>query len=168
MRTVKPLFVSAIDNRWVVGESSPESNVLNLHRADLLYIGGGAIPDSLRSPDLNSDAAKFTGVLYHLEVNDRGIGLWNFVTSAGCRETHSGQASQGSNSGPGGDAEDCYSFYGDGYAVQKAGIRNYDSRYLAVSMEFKSFDADALLFYAVNEYTRQHLLLGKRVILLEK
>ena len=156
VRTVKPLYVSANDNRWVVGESSPESNVLNLHRADLLYIGGGAIPDSLRSPDLNNDEAKFTGVLYQLEVNDRAIGLWNFVTSAGCRETHSGQA-QDSNTG----GADCYSFFGDGYAVQK-GIRNYDSRYLAVSLEFKSFDADALLFYAVNEYTRQHLLLELR------
>ena len=167
VRTVKALYVSADDNRWVVGESAhPEANVLNLHRADLLYIGGGAIPDSLRSGSLSEDRSgfKFTGVLSQLEVNERILGLWNFVTSAGCRETHSayhhqefaaaGAAGIAGVGGFGGtsSSSDCFSFYGDGYAVQR-GIRNYDPRYLAVSLEFKSFDADALLFYAVNEYT---------------
>ena len=179
VRAVKPLYVSADDRKWVVGESSnAAANVLNLDRADLLYIGGGAIPDSLRSSlsdpaDNDRKYFKFTGVLSQLEVNERILGLWNFVTSAGCRETHSALFNQDVlSAGAGGIAgsipgygtsssSDCYSFYGDGYAVQR-GIRNYDSRYLAVSLEFKSFDADALLFYAVNEYTRQHLLLELR------
>ena len=168
VRTVKALYVSADDNRWVVGEAAhPEANVLNLHRADLLYIGGGAIPDSLRSSLSSTEdrsGFKFTGVLSQLEVNERILGLWNFVTSAGCRETHSayhhqeftaaGAAGIAGVGGFGGtsSSSDCFSFYGDGYAVQQ-GIRNYDARYLAVSLEFKSFDADALLFYAVNEYT---------------
>lgn len=77
------------DNRWVVGESSASAHVLNLHRDDLLYVGGGAIPDQLKSTKLLSSGT-FSGVLFHLEVDGRIVGLWNLVTSAGCRETHSG------------------------------------------------------------------------------
>lgn len=143
VRLVKPVYVGLEDNRWVVGESAPSAHVLNLHRQDLLYVGGGAIPDSLKSADLLSPAI-FTGILYHLEVDGRLIGLWNFVTSAGCRETHSGtwQETHGT----------CYSFRGDGYAMQRE-IRHYDPRYLSLSLEFKSFDSNALLFYAINELT---------------
>ena len=30
-------------------------------------------------------------------------------------------------------------------------FRNYDPRYLSISMEIKSFDANALLFFAAND-----------------
>ena len=45
----------------------------------------------------------------------------------------------------------CYTFNGAGYAMQRD-IRNYDPRYLSVSMEIKSFDPNALIFFAINEY----------------
>lgn len=44
----------------------------------------------------------------------------------------------------------CFSFNGNGYAIQRD-FRNYDPRYLSISMEFKSFDANALLFFAAND-----------------
>ena len=152
VRLVKPVYVGLEDNRWVVGESSASAHVLNLHRKDLLYVGGGAIPEQLKSNKLLSSGT-FSGVLFHLEVDGRVVGLWNLVTSAGCRETHSGvlQETHGT----------CYAFRGDGYAVQR-GIRHYDPRYLSLSIEFNSFESNALLFYGVNEYTRQHLLLELR------
>ena len=48
--------------------------------------------------------------------------------------------------------ESCYTFQGNGYAMQQD-IRHYDPRYLSLALEFKSFDANTLLFYGVNEYT---------------
>ena len=48
--------------------------------------------------------------------------------------------------------ESCFTFQGNGYAMQQD-IRNYDPRYLSLALEFKSFDANTLLFYGVNEYT---------------
>ena len=144
VRLLGAVFASPEDNRWVVGESpTPNAHVLNLHRQDLLYVGGGAIPDSLKSKELQSSGT-FTGILYHMEVDGRLVGLWNFVTSAGCRETHSGDQQETHGT--------CYSFRGDGYAVQRE-IRHYDPRYLSLALEFKSFDSDALLFYAINQQT---------------
>ena len=49
----------------------------------------------------------------------------------------------------------CYTFNGEGYSVQRD-LRNYDPRYLSISMEVKSFDPDALIFFAVNEYQVTH------------
>ena len=89
VRKVRPEYVRPEYNRWEVGESPITANVFDLHRQDLLYIGGGAIPDELKSLKLES-GGKFSGILYHLEVDGRNVGLWNFVTNSGCRETHSG------------------------------------------------------------------------------
>ena len=41
-------------------------------------------------------------------------------------------------------------FDGTGYATQR-NIRNYDPRYLSVSMEFRSYDEDALLVLLVSD-----------------
>ena len=46
----------------------------------------------------------------------------------------------------------CDLFQGNGYAMQQD-IRHYDPQYLSLALEFKSFDANALLFFGVNEYT---------------
>ena len=57
------------------------------------------------------------------------------------------------------------------YKNQKAGItcvifhcliRNYDPRYLAVSMEFRSYDENALLIMLVSDNQRQLLALSLR------
>ena len=145
VRKVRPEYVRPEYNRWEVKESPISANVFNLHRQDLLYVGGGAIPDELKSLKLES-GGKFTGILYNLEVDGRNVGLWNFVTNAGCRETHSGITQEMQMT------QSCYTFQGNGYAMQQD-IRHYDPRYLSLALEFKSFDANTLLFYGVNEYT---------------
>lgn len=155
VRLVKPVFIGVEDNRWVVGEADPAAHVLDLHPQDLLYIGGGAIPNDLISSELKSGAT-FNGVVYHLELDGRIVGLWNFVTNAGCRETHSGLTQETHGT--------CYRFRGDGYSMQR-GIRHYDPRYLSLSLEFKTFDSNALIFMAINEnenFQRQHILLEIR------
>ena len=70
-------------------------------------------------------------------MDKKNIGLWNFDTSFGCKETHSGVTDLVQE-------HSCHTFAGDGYAKQDQ-IRNYDPRYYAVSMEFRTFDQDALL-----------------------
>lgn len=69
-----------------------------------------------------------------------------FCYLLGCRETHSGITQEMQMT------ESCFTFQGNGYAMQQD-IRNYDPRYLSLALEFKSFDANTLLFYGVNEYT---------------
>jgi hypothetical protein len=52
----------------------------------------------------------------------------------------------------------CHSFNGDGYATQNQ-IRNYDPRYYAVSLEFRTFDLNALLVLVANHGNGQYLAL---------
>ena len=146
VRKIRPEYARPEFDRWVVGEAPMTANVLNLHRQDLLYVGGGAIPDELKSPKLQS-GNKFVGILYHMEVDGKNVGLWNFVTNAGCRETHTGILQEVDST-----EHSCYTFQGNGYAMQQD-IRHYDPQYLSLALEFKSFDANALLFFGVNEYT---------------
>jgi len=77
------------------------------------------------------------------------VGLWDFVTNLGCRETHSGVEDQV-------EEHSCHTFSGQGYATQNQ-IRNYDPRYYAVSMEFRTFDQNALLVLVANLATGQFL-----------
>jgi hypothetical protein len=115
-------------HRWIVGESPAEATILDLGPDDLLYVGG--VPDLYRSPDLESDA-RMVGVIYAVAMDDKNVGIWNFVASRGCKETHTGVSEDAASLDHG-----CYTFSGDGYATQR-NIRNYDPQYLSLSMEFR-------------------------------
>ena len=68
-------------------------NVVKIRQSDPIYVGGGLVPDSLRSEKVLSNG-RFVGVLYEMSVNKRNVGLWNYLESRGCRETHSGVTDQ--------------------------------------------------------------------------
>ena len=141
VRKVQPIYDRPEYHKWVVGESAPEANVLDiLPGTDLLYIGG--VPDYYRSNDLLSSGV-FSGTLFEISVDKQRIGLWNYVSNRGCKETFIGVSDRTVDN-------NCYTFNGKGYAVQR-NLRNYDPRYLSVSMEFRSFDENALLIFLVNE-----------------
>ena len=93
VRRVKPIFDRPDFHRWVVGESHPTCNVVKIRQSDPIYVGGGLVPDSLRSKKVLSNG-RFVGVLYEMSVNKRNVGLWNYLESRGCRETHSGVTDQ--------------------------------------------------------------------------
>ena len=80
-------------------------------------------------------------------MDGRNVGVWNFVdaSSGGCKATHTGVDEVTAV-----DHDGCYTFDGSGYATQR-NIRNYDPRYLAVSMEFRSYDENALLVLLVSD-----------------
>ncbi len=144
MRKVRPVYDRPDFHRWIVGESPAGAAVLDLDSDDLLFVGG--VPDVLRSPDLES-SSPMVGVVYTVEVDDRDVGVWNFVKSSrGCGETHPGALSDAAV-----DEHGCYTFVGgDGYATQ-TNIRNYDPRYLSVSLEFRSFDENALILLIMSD-----------------
>ena len=81
------------------------------------------------------------------QVDGRNVGVWNFVDASegGCKATHTGV-----DEATAVDHDGCYTFDGTGYATQR-NIRNYDPRYLSVSMEFRSYDEDALLVLLVSD-----------------
>ena len=95
--------------------------------------------------------------MYDLSVDGENVGLWNFVASHSCRETHSGISEDQTSL----EYSSCFTFDGEGYAVQRD-IRNYDPRYLSVSMEFRSFDYDAILLFALNPIQDQYLAVELR------
>ena len=153
VRKVRPIFDDPDYHRWVVNESPPGANVFEVQSDDLIYIGGiSGIPDDLRSSSLRTD--RFAGILYDLSMDGENIGVWNFVASQGCRETHSGISEDQISL----EHSSCFTFNGEGYAMQRD-IRNYDPRYLSISMEFKSFDTNAILLFAVNSQHDQYLAL---------
>ena len=146
VRKVRPKYDLPEYHKWEVGESLETSNILDIQPVDKLWIGGA--PNYYRSEDLNTKG-NMKGVLYELSVNKKNIGLWNFVSSFGCRETHSGVTDIVQE-------HSCHTFSGTGYATQNQ-IRNYDPRYYAVSMEFRTFDQDALLVLVANQKNGQYL-----------
>lgn len=148
VRKVQPIYDRPEYHKWVVGESNPEANVLDIMPSDMLYIGG--VPDHYRSNDLLSSNGFFAGTLFEISVDKERIGLWNFVSNRGCRETFIGVSDRTVDNS-------CYTFNGKGYAVQR-NLRNYDPRYLAVSLEFKSFDENALLIFLVNQQNVSNFL----------
>ena len=81
------------------------------------------------------------------QVDGRRVGVWNFVDASdgGCKATHTGVDEVTAV-----DHDGCYTFDGTGYATQR-NIRNYDPRYLSVSMEFRSYDENALLVLLVSD-----------------
>ena len=153
VRKVRPIYDDPDYHRWVVDESPPGANVFELEANDLIYVGGvSGIPDYVRSSYLRTDS--FAGILYDLSIDGENIGVWNFITSHGCRETHSGISEDQASL----EHSSCFTFNGNGYAMQRD-FRNYDPRYLSISMEFRSFDANAILLFAVNEQHDQYLAL---------
>jgi len=146
VRKVRPKYDLPEYHKWEVGESEPTSNILDVQPTDRLWVGGA--PNYYKSEDLQSKG-NFNGVLYQLSVNKKNVGLWSLVTSFGCQETHSGVTDIVQE-------HSCHTFSGDGYATQDQ-IRNYDPRYYAVSMEFKTFDQDTSLVLVANQINGQYL-----------
>ena len=151
VRKVRPKYDLPEYHKWEVGEGPEMANVLDLQSGDRLWVGGA--PKYYRSNDLQSDG-RFFGVLYQLHVNKQMVGLWDFVTNFGCRETHSGVGDLV-------EEHSCHYFSGKGYATQSQ-LRNYDPRYYAVSMEFRTFDQNALLVLVSNPATGQYFALQLR------
>ena len=67
VRKVAPVFDLPDFHLWVVGESDPGHQVMELYPNDLLYIGG--VPDSHRSEHIQSQRGKSAGVISEASDN---------------------------------------------------------------------------------------------------
>jgi len=135
VRKARPVYDSPDYHRWSVGESPAGASSLDLAQEDLLHVGRTSVEGS---------EVKFTGVLARLSLGGKRVGLWDFVSTLGsCREAHGAHWSGGSGRG-------CYSFGGAGYAVQRD-LPNYDPRHLSVSLEFRTFDENALILLIASD-----------------
>ena len=102
---------------------------------------------SLRGSSNSNFITPLRPLISLFQVDGRNVGVWNFVDASdgGCKATHTGV-----DEATAVDHDGCYTFDGTGYATQR-NIRNYDPRYLSVSMEFRSYDEDALLVLLVSD-----------------
>ena len=87
VRKIRPKYDLPEYHQWVVGESPASSNILAVHETDKLWVGGA--PNYYKTADLKS-GGKFHGVIYQLMVNKNRIGLWDFSSNFGCKETYPG------------------------------------------------------------------------------
>ena len=157
VRKVKPEYDSLDYHRWAVGgENHPNHLMFDINADDPVYVGG--VPDLYRSSRLQT-SGHFVGVLASpIEIDGNSIGVWNFVSNRGCRETHIGPTEVRRSAAE----HNCFNFGGKGSYAAQTGMRNYDPRYLSVSLEFRSFDENALLLFIVNKGRTQYLSLSLR------
>ncbi|KAI1284885.1 Laminin subunit alpha-2 [Halotydeus destructor] len=140
-----------VDANEVTGSSPPNFMKMDIDSTSYLYIGG--LPADFRAPrELRT--RKFSGCLYELSLDGKQIGLWNFKTNQGCHGCKEG-ASEPKDPG-------IFQFKGDqSYAILSQ-IQRYDKRKYLVSLQFKTFDEDALLFFAPNTVTGDYVSLTLR------
>ncbi|XP_052132560.1 laminin subunit alpha-1, partial [Frankliniella occidentalis] len=91
------------------------------------------------------------GCVHSLELDGRPIGLWNFRTSSGsCGACKQGVGQE--------HDDQSYNFRGDGYSeLRHTSASPYNKYFFSVSLNFRSFDENALLFLAVAEDQRGYV-----------
>ncbi|XP_053979211.1 laminin subunit alpha-1-like isoform X1 [Hylaeus volcanicus] len=126
--------------------------------SDRVWIGG--IPKDLsqrRRIELISTSG-LPGCVHRVILDGKSIGLWNFITTApdmACIACVEGLE----------DARDdtTYSFNGEGYAVRnRVSSGPYNKYIFGVSMNFRTYDENALLFLAFNPLNNQHIMIFLR------
>uniref|UniRef100_A0A0A9YKQ2 Laminin subunit alpha-1 n=1 Tax=Lygus hesperus TaxID=30085 RepID=A0A0A9YKQ2_LYGHE len=159
--------VSNIGNLWVrpvvvpegssLRDSPPATNAslagvgrFDVGPGDRVWVGGA----DRRHPHLLSTQSGLVGCLHHLHLNGRPIGLWDFST----QNPHSCTACvEGAQEVV---DESSYSFAGDGYSVVTHDSSGTYNKYLfSVSLKFKTFDSNALLFIGSGNSTGKYVSL---------
>lgn len=69
------------DPNKVSGASSVGHSLMDLDSTSNFFIGG--VPSNLRLP-AEVRSKTYSGCMFHLKVDGRHVGLWNFKTSQGC------------------------------------------------------------------------------------
>ncbi|XP_014250027.1 laminin subunit alpha-1 isoform X2 [Cimex lectularius] len=152
---VRPVVVpegsQLADKPPATNASAPGVGRLDVGPGDRIWVGGA----DRRHPHLLSTQSGLVGCLHQLFLNGRPIGLWDFSTQNPNSCTACVEGAQEIKD------ESSYGFSGDGYVVLKpenSGIRN---KYLfSVSLRFKTFDSNALLFLGIENSTDRYLSLS--------
>lgn len=151
-----------IDHVASVGRSTPikyqnmdeEATLLDLTTYDPLYIGG--MTADIRPGLVNNGL--FSGCIHNLRLNHQPVGLWNYLETEGCAPCVQCSTDLPENVAATGELE--YYFDGRGYSVMsRIKSQTFNSRFFDVSLEFKTFAENGLLFLTVNETTGQFISL---------
>jgi laminin alpha 1/2 len=126
-----------------ISDSSPQGfNRMDLNQDSYFFIG--ELPPDFRAPrELRSRS--FAGCLYELTLDGKQVGLWNFTTNKGCEGCKEGATEPKDPS--------TFQFKGEDSYVILDQIQRYDKKKYLVSLQFKTFDEDALLFFTANPLT---------------
>ncbi|XP_054153012.1 laminin subunit alpha-2-like [Oppia nitens] len=130
-----------------ISDTSPEGfNRMDLNRDSNFFIG--EFPPDFRPPrEVRTNS--FAGCLYELTLDGKPVGLWNFTTNKGCDGCKEGATEPKDLS--------TFLFKGEDSYVIENQIRRYDKKKFLVSLQFKTFDEEALLFFTANPSTGDYL-----------
>ncbi|XP_076178093.1 laminin subunit alpha-1-like [Ptiloglossa arizonensis] len=140
----------------VTNSTDSEYGRFDITTSDRVWIGG--IPKSQRRRIELISSNGLPGCVHQVILDGKPIGLWNFITTApdmACRACVEGVE----------DARDdiAYSFNGEGYAVRnRVSSGPYNKYTFGVSLNFRSYDENALLFLAINPVNNQHIMIFLR------
>lgn len=123
----------------ITGSTDTEHTRFYQSRSDRISLGGFASKDLQFTPGLNV-------VVHQVEVDNKPLGLWNFVTSEGsCGGSMVGAKESSASS-------TARHFNGLGYAqLMKTRPRPTRKNLFSVQMTFRTLDENALLFLAVDD-----------------
>ncbi|KAJ8669684.1 hypothetical protein QAD02_000943, partial [Eretmocerus hayati] len=128
----------------VVNKTSSEFGRFDVSIADQVWLGG--LPDLRMRPSGILTPNGLPACVHQVTLDGKQIGLWNFVDNApdeACQPCVEG-AEIISN-------DVAYSFNGEGYAVRNRVTSGpYDKNVFGVSIHFKTFDENALIFLAID------------------
>ncbi|XP_024867463.1 laminin subunit alpha-1 isoform X2 [Temnothorax curvispinosus] len=139
----------------VINMTNSEYGRFDVLPTDRVWIGG--IPKSQRRPTELIAGNGLPGCIHQVILDGRQIGLWNFITTApdkACKACVEGVE----------DVRDdiAYSFNGEGYAVRnRVSSGPYNKYMFGVSISFRTYDENALLFLATNR-ENQHIMIFLR------
>lgn len=128
----------------VTSASHPEFTRIIFTPANRLWIGG--VPEENRPSGLIAHDAGLHVVLSNIYVDNKQVGLWNFMHTEGeCDGAIFGAREITTN-------YNVRHFNGQGYSVvKKERSKPHKKNFFALQMMFKTFDENALLFLVVDE-----------------
>ncbi|XP_078049382.1 wing blister isoform X1 [Augochlora pura] len=143
-------------SKFETNSTVSEYGWFDITMSDHVWIGG--IPQSERRRTELMASNGLPGCVHQVILDGKIIGLWNFIFNApdmACQACVEGVE----------DARDdtAYSFNGQGYAVRnRVSSGPYNKYTFGVSINFRTYDENALLFLAINPENYQHIMIFLR------
>ncbi|XP_043794597.1 laminin subunit alpha-2 isoform X1 [Apis laboriosa] len=140
----------------VKNSTNSEYGRFDITTSDRVWIGKIPRPERRRTELIASSG--LPGCIHQVILDGKPIGLWNFVTTApdmACEACVEGVEDVSDDT--------VYSFNGEGYAVRnRVSSGPYNPYRFVISINFRTYDENALLFLAINPDNNQHVIIFLR------
>ncbi|XP_076751939.1 wing blister [Xylocopa sonorina] len=142
-------------NHFIMNSTNAEYGRFDITTTDRAWIG--KIPRSERRRTELLAPNGLPACVHQVILDGKPLGLWNFITTA------PDMACEGCVGGVEDARDDTYSFNGEGYAVRsRVSSRPYSKYLFSVSINFRTYDENALLLLAINPKNDQHIMIFLR------